>query len=289
MANHIRRHIPGDPSVIVQNMTGAGGLRALNYMASVARRDGTNLQVPVQDVALSEVLGREGLQYKASAFAWIGRVAPSIDSPSPGTLPRSAKLKMRGHRKSPLPPQARTLRSANPAVLNALVGTKFRIIQGYKNNAEMSAAMEKGETDGAFVTWSTLKTSFPQWIAEGRLNKLVVYNSKRVSDLPDVPAMTELGKNDIDRQILTLLTSTGVLGRSLISTPEVPADRVAALRMAFDKMVADPDFLNDVKRLKIEFDPMSGEELQHAISAMVDAPADVLAKARTVIQDAMKR
>src|SRR4051794_14329106 len=79
VANHIRRHIPGQPAVIVQNMTGAGGLRALNYLASVATRDGTNLQVPVQDVALSEVLGREGVRYKASAFAWIGRVAPSID------------------------------------------------------------------------------------------------------------------------------------------------------------------------------------------------------------------
>jgi tripartite-type tricarboxylate transporter receptor subunit TctC len=290
MANHLRRHIPGEPAIIVQNMTGAGGLRALNYMASVARRDGTYLQVPVQDVALSEVLGREGVKYKAGAFSWIGRIAPSIDLTVTWHTSKVRTIEdARTHEVTLAATGPNSPTSVNPAVLNALVGTKFRIIQGYKSNAQMSAAMERGETDGAFVTWTTLKSSFPHWITEGRLNKLVVYNTKRISELPDVPAMTELGKTQADRQILALLSSTGVLGRSLITTEDVPADRVATLRMAFDKMVADPEFLIDVKRFQIEFEPMGGVELQQAISSMVDAPPDVLTKARTVIHGAMKR
>lgn len=290
VAAHIGRHIPGQPSAVVQNMPGAGGLRALNYMASLAPRDGTYLQIPVQDIALSEVLGREGLKYKASAFNWIGRIAPSIDLSV--TWHTSKVRSMEDARKTEFTVAAtgpNSPTSVNPTVLNALTGTKFRVIQGYISNAEMSAAMEKGETDGAFATWSTLKTTFPSWIAEGKINRLVVYNTERVAELPDVPAVTELANNDMDRQVLALLASTGVLGRSVLTTPEVAADRVATLRAAFDAMMGDPQFLADVQRLRIEFDPLSGARMQQSIAALVDAPQPVLAMARIVIQNSMKR
>lgn len=290
VAEHLTRHIPGEPTAVVQNMPGAGGLRAINYMASLAPRDGTYLEVPVQDVALSEALAREGVKFHVAAFNWIGRIAPSIDlevtwrTSKVRTLEDARRTDCTVAATGPDSPT-----SVNPNVLNALIGAKFKVIQGYNSNAQMSAAMERGETDGAFATWATLKTTYPSWIRDHQINELVVYSTERYGELPDVPAVTEFASNEPDRQVLGLLASTGVLGRSLMTAPDVPSARVAILRAAFDAMVSDPLFLADLKRLRVEFGPMPGAVLQNKIGSMAGASPEVLNRARTIIQSAMKR
>lgn len=282
-AAHLVKHVPA-ASAVVQNMPGAGGLRAINYLYSIARKDGTTLLVPTQDAALSEALGREGVTYKTERMGWIGRIAPSIDLSltwHTSKVQRIEDAKTQRLTMAATGPNSPT--TTNLLALNALIGTRFEIIQGYKSNADMSIAMERGETDGAFATWSTLKTSYPHWIEGKRLNYLVVYSTERIPELPDVPAVTELTTDEQSKAVLALLASTGTLGRSLVTTPEVPPERIDALRQAFDKMVADPEFVAEIKKLRIEFGPKSGEQLQAEIARLAQSPPAVTARAREIL------
>jgi len=290
VATHLVKHLPGNPSGIVQNMPGAGGLRAINHLYSIAPKDGTMLQIPVQDIALSEALGREGVDFKVSNLTWIGRIAPSVDLQitwGARNIRSIEEVKKREVTIAATGPNSPT--SLNPMVLNALIGTKFKLISGYKSNAEMSAAMERGETDGAFATWATMKTAFPGWIRDRQINYLVVYTAERIPELADVPAVTELAAGKMEKPILALLASTGTLGRSLVTAPGVDPARVGELRNAFDTMVKDPAFLADVQRLNIEFGPLSGADTQKAISAMFDVDPSVIARTREIVQTAIKR
>ena len=290
VATHLVRHLPGNPNGVVQNMPGAGGLRAINHLYSIAPKDGTMLQIPVQDIALSEALGRDGVDFKVANFTWIGRIAPSVDLQiawGDKNIQSIEDVKKREVTIAATGPNSPT--SVNPMALNVMIGTKFKLISGYKSNAEMSAAMERGETDGAFATWATIKTTFPGWIRDRKINYLVVYTAERVPELPYVPAVTELAEGKIEKQILSLLASTGTLGRSLVAAPGVDKARAAELRSAFDAMVADPAFLADVKRLNIEFGPLSGADTQKAIAAMFDVDPIVIARTREIVQGAIKR
>jgi len=290
VATHMVKHLPGAPTGIVQNMPGAGGLRAINHLYSLAPKDGTVLQIPVQDIALSEALGRDGVDFKVANLTWIGRIAPSVDLQitwGDKKIRSIDEVKKREITIAATGPNSPT--SLNPMVLNAVIGTKFKLISGYKSNAEMSAAMERGETDGAFATWSTMKTAFPGWIRERKIDYLVVYTAERIPELADVPAVTELADGKIEKQILALLASTGTLGRSLVTAPGVDPARVAELRGAFDAMVVDAAFLADVKRLNIEFGPLSGADTQKAISGMFDVEPSVIARTREIVQTVIKR
>lgn len=290
VATHLVRHLPGTPTAVVQNMPGAGGLRAINHLYSLAPKDGTMLQVPVQDIALSEALGRDGVDFKVTNFTWLGRIAPSVDLQitwAERNIRAIADVKTREVTVAATGPNSPT--SVNPMALNALIGTKFKLISGYKSNTEMSAAMERGETDGAFATWSTLKTTFPSWIRDRKIDYLVVYTTKRIPELPDVPAVTELASGAMEKQVLALLTSTGVLGRSLVTAPGVDPRRADELRAAFDAMVKDTAFLADVKRLNIEFAPMSGEAAQKQLQEMFEVEPAVIARTREIVRDAIKR
>jgi tripartite-type tricarboxylate transporter receptor subunit TctC len=167
-----------------------------------------------------------------------------------------------------------------PKVLNHVLGTKFKVITGYPGSNEGMLAMEKGEVDGATTSWNTLKTSKQEWLKNKTITILVQYTPYRHKELPDVPNMVELGKTDEQKQILALYASGAVIGRSIFTSPGVPADRVKALRDAFAAMTKDPVFLAEVEKTKAEFDPMSGEELQKTIEDASHVTPAVREKAR---------
>jgi tripartite-type tricarboxylate transporter receptor subunit TctC len=284
IALHIGKRIPGRPTVIVQNMQGAGGLRAINYLYEKAPQDGTVLGMPVQENVLADVLGGSDVRYKATDFNWIGRLAPAVDVIA--TWHTTGVKTIADARRVALPVGATGPASGTtlyPLMLNSLMGTRFSIIPGYKHT-EMLLAIERGETGGAHTSLSTLKSSFPHWLAQKKINMLVVLSPERVAELAEVPDLVELASNPEDRPVLTIFASVGAVGRSILTTPRVPAERIAALREAFDGMTRDGDFLADLAKTHAEFGPMHGTALQKFIEDTRNVPPAVLERARAAVR-----
>lgn len=284
VARHIRKFIPGTPNIIVQNMQGAGGLRAINYLYEKAPADGTVIGMPVQENVIADVFGGTEVRYKIPDFNWIGRIAPGVDLIV--TWHSSGAKTISDATKFVIPLGATGQASGTviyPLALNGVVGTKFSIVSGYRHT-EMLLAMERGETAGAFTSLSTLKTAYPTWIPEKKVNILVALASERVAELPGVPTLVELGRTPEERQVLSIFASASTTGRSLLTTPGAPPDRVAALRKAFDDMIKDADFLADLKHARMEFGPLSGEALQERIGETRKVSSEVLERAREVIK-----
>jgi tripartite-type tricarboxylate transporter receptor subunit TctC len=262
-------------------MPGAGSLRAANYVYNIAPKDGTALGIVTQTVALEEALGTPGVQYKAAGFNWIGRATSNVDlmltwkNAKAKTIEDAMKYETPVAGTGPASPA-----EFMPKVLNHVLGTKFKVITGYPGSNEGMLAMEKGEVDGATTSWNTLKTSKQEWLKDKTITILVQYTPYRHKELPDVPDMVELGTSPEQKQILALYASGAVVGRSIFSSPGVPADRVKALRDAFTAMTRDPVFLAEVEQTKAEFDPMSGEELQKTVEEATKIPPAVREKAR---------
>jgi tripartite-type tricarboxylate transporter receptor subunit TctC len=217
-------------------------------------------------------------------FNWIGRLAPGVDlivtwwTTGIKTITDATKVSMPVGATGPA-----SGTSLYPLMLNSLVGTRFEVIPGYKHN-EMLLAVERGETAGAFTSLATIKTQFARWIEDKRINALVVFSPERVSEFPATPTLLELASNTADRQVMAIFASAGAIGRSFMTTPHAPADRVEALRAAFTAMVEDSDFRADVAKTHAEFGPLSGAALQKLIADTRDVPAAVLERARAAVR-----
>jgi tripartite-type tricarboxylate transporter receptor subunit TctC len=173
--------------------------------------------------------------------------------------------------------------------MNALIGTKFKLVTGYPGGNEVNLAMERGEIDGrASNSWASWKSTRPDWVAEKKINVLVQIGLKRAADLPDVPLLLELAGNDTDRAMLTFLSADTGIARALVTTPDTPPDRVAALRRAFDETMRDPDFLAEAEKAKMEIEPLGGEESQKIADSIVNTPPAVVARAKALLGDLLK-
>lgn len=277
VARFLGTHIPGKPTVVAQNMPGAGSIRAANYVYNVAPKDGTALGIVTQTVALEEILGTAGIQYKAADFHWIGRVTSNVDILISWHTSKVKTIDDAMVHEIPLASPGSGL--FIPRILNNVVGTKFKMITGFPGSNESNLAMERGEVEAVSTSWTQLKTSKEEWVTKGIVNILVEYAPERFAELPNVPSMVELGKTEEQKQILALYATGSEIGRSIFTTPNVPADRVKALRDAFDTMVGDSQFLSYVKQTNAEFDPVPGVELQRIIQKSADIPEDIRRKA----------
>jgi tripartite-type tricarboxylate transporter receptor subunit TctC len=285
LARFMPRFLPGAPTINVQNMPGAGGLRPLNYVYSVAPRDGTWIVMPLQDALINEALGEPGADYRGAEFGWIGRLAYSVDitvtaAHSPvKSIPDAQRVSV------PIAATAATSPTViDHALANNLLDTKFRIVTGYKASNDMLGAIEKGEADGAFTSWTTLKSVHPDWLEQKKVNVIVTHAGQRFAEIPDVPAIVEYARDERDRAILALFGSSGFLGRAFATGPGVPADRLDALRAAFNAMIADPDFLDAMARARADFGPLSGEDMARFARSLRAPDADLVARARVAMK-----
>ncbi len=282
VARHMGNHIPGKPSVIPNNMPGAGSLRAANYLYEIAPKDGTAIGIITQTVALEEALGTPGVRFKAADFAWIGRVAANVEVQLLSDRSKAKTIQDLMTMEVPVAGTGPGLASVvYPTVLNNILGTKFKVVTGYTGSTESLLAVERGEVDGALTSWSSLKTTQKSWIDEKKINILVQYTLEKHPDLPNVPTVVELAKTPEDRQILALYASGAVVGRSIASTPKLAPERLKALRAAFQAMLKDPAFLAEIEKTKADFDPMSGEELEKIIANSAKMTDSMREKART--------
>jgi tripartite-type tricarboxylate transporter receptor subunit TctC len=263
-------------------MSGAGGLTALNTMVQVQPKDGTVMDVVPPSLALVQVLGQPGLQYDARALNWIGRLTSitqvfyTWERSQTKTL---ADLKTRETLIGGTGPAADSTVFSN--LLNGLVGTRFKVIQGYNETAATMLAMERGEIDGTLRPWEGMKSGQERgWIAEGKINMVAQYGTPRHPELPNVGSVYELATNDGQRRILDLFLASTRIGRALAMGPGIPPERVQAVQTAFAAMLKDPAFMADAEKLNMAVTPASGDELAAITAATFKVTPEEIAIAK---------
>jgi tripartite-type tricarboxylate transporter receptor subunit TctC len=283
VARHIGRHLPGNPTVVAQSMPGAGSFTAANYLYARAPRDGTALGIVSQTVAIEEALGTLGVQYKVSQFNWIGRatsvneVSLTFHSSNTKTIRDAIARETTMASTGAGSPSETYLK-----LLNAVAATKFKLVGPYPASNDAMLAMERGEVDGAFTSYNTLKVSRQDWLREKEINILVQYG-ERSADLSDVPYAVDLAKSEADRQLMAFYVSSEQIGRAFLAPPEMPAESVAVLRKAYDETMRDPQLLAEIDQSHSEFSPLSGDKLQRLVAATADVPLTLVARIRGII------
>jgi tripartite-type tricarboxylate transporter receptor subunit TctC len=286
VARHISRHIPGNPTVVPTNMPGAGQMLVANWLANVAPKDGTAIVALSQNMAVNQATGASGVKYDVRQFNWIGN---TTDTPNVINSWHTTGIKtIQDVMQRELVVGATGIASGSylyPYALNQLVGTKFKIVTGYPGGNDINLAMERREVGGrGSNSWASWKSTRPQWLAEKKINILVQVGIKRNPELPDVPTMQDLGKNELDKRVLTFISVDSAISRPLVTSPGVPPERVEALRRAFDATMKDPAFLAEAENSKTDINPMTGEEAQKIAEATINTPAEVLARANALIE-----
>jgi tripartite-type tricarboxylate transporter receptor subunit TctC len=286
IARHMGRHIPGRPTIVANNMTGGGGLVAANWLANVAPQDGTAMLMIAQNLPLVQAVGTPSAKYDVRKFFWLGNTTdtPNVINSWHTTGITSVQQVMQRE----LVVGATGIGSGShyyPAALNALVGTRFKIVSGYPGGNEANLAMERGEIGGrGSNSWASWKSTKPQWLAEKKIVMLVQIGLKRDPELQNVPLMQDLARNENDAKVLTFLSADTAIARAVVTTPGVPADRVAALRQAFAATMKDPEFIAEATRMKMDLSIASGEEAQAVAASVVDTPPEIVARAKAILQ-----
>jgi tripartite-type tricarboxylate transporter receptor subunit TctC len=285
LARHIGRHIPGQPTVVVQNMPGAGSLRAANYLYNVAAKDGSIIGMFGRGLAMEPLIGTSATQFEAQKFHWLGsgteEMSVFVTWHGSGVkswadmLGKPFSVGGEGSGSDP---------DTYAALLKNSFGVKLRLITGYPGTAEIALALERGEMDGrASWSWSSLKTLKPDWIAEKKVNLPIQLNLTKNPELPDVPLIMEFAKSDSQRASLKIILSRQTMGRPFMAPPGLPDDRKTALRAAFDAAMKDPEFVAEAKARGQEVNPVSGADIDKLLAELYATPTDVVEQTRKAI------
>ena len=282
VARHIGSHIPGNPSVIVQNQAAAGGLVMVNQLASLGPKDGTVIAAPINGIPTAPLLEPAGARFDAAKLNWIGSTNREtyVAYAWHAAKVRSLADLMQNDLIVGATAAGTTLVDF-PLVTNRILGTRFKIVRGYESTPQINVAIERGELEGiGGIGWQSVKTQVPQWIADRKITVIAQYGLHRDPELADAPAMLELAKTDADRQALTMMFARTEYGRPYFMPPDVPSARVEVLRRAFDATMKDPDFIADAAQLQLELSPATGEEVQALVAKLAGTPADIAARVR---------
>jgi tripartite-type tricarboxylate transporter receptor subunit TctC len=276
-ANLLPKYIPGNPKIIPQNMPGVGSAKAGDYLFNQASRDGLTLGMIGQQLVVSQALGDATVKFDISKFHWLGRFTTGGELTAVWHTSPTKTLADAMKRETTI--AATSAGSSSDSLLqlmNRLAGTQFKIIRGYRGVAGTILAMERGETEGGHATVEQLLFARKDWLREKKVNVLVQYSMTRHAAFADVPAMSEFGKTPLDRQVIGLFAGAEEIGRAIVLPPGVPADRLAVLRKAFDDMVKDPAFRQELDQRNLEFDPMPGAKVQERVAEMLGVSPEVV-------------
>ena len=285
VAKFITRHIPGNPTVVVRNMPGGGHVLMSNFMYVNAPKDGTYIGGVVNSIPTHQVIDGRGVRFDASKFHWLGSTGYSNLMTFAWHTSGFNSIKDVFERE--LVTGATGVGSGTyiyTNAMNVILGTKFKMVLGYKDSPAVNLAMERGEVQArGGMTLTGLKQERPDFIAEKKVIMLVQTGAEREAEYPDVPLMHELGRDEEERQILELISSPAALGRPFFLPPEVPAERVAALRKAFAATMRDPDYIAEGNKVRLDMNPLSAERVTQLVNATVHAPPAIVAKARAAL------
>jgi tripartite-type tricarboxylate transporter receptor subunit TctC len=274
LSRHMTRHMPGNPTILPVNMGGGGGIKAANYVADIAPRDGTILTIVSQGLPVDQGLGlNPSFQADLRTFNWVGNLS-------------SAGQVVVAWHTSPV----KTLDEAMRREI--VIGTtgagsraKFKLIVGYGDAHDVNLAMERGEVEGRSSSpWPSYLAATPHYVLDKLIVPLVQVGIEKEPELPHVPLLRDLAKTPQERDVLDFMSQAVSVGRPVATTPGVPADRLAALRAAFDATLRDPAFLAEVEKQRLELRPMDGGKLADLVKAVIETPADVREKVKLAIQ-----
>jgi tripartite-type tricarboxylate transporter receptor subunit TctC len=284
-ARHLPKHLAGHPTVVTQNMPGAGGFTAAGYLFNLAAKDGTVIGMIDQASPLSQVLGTPGLRADVSKFNWIGRFtsnAAVLFARASAGIDDASQMWKRELIISATGQNSRIVSS----VLKNLLGLKLRILTGYQSSADSQLALERGEVEAMTLPWTVLKGERPNWLKERFVNLLLQMGTESHPDLKQVPLVTSLARTEEELKVLTLVSNDSRVGRSILAPPGLTPERVADLRRAFAETLSDPALLEEASRAGIDLIPMNGADLQTMIATSVQVSADTVAHVKTLIDTA---
>lgn len=290
VSRHIGRHIPGNPTLVPRQMPGGGSFRAAQFMYAAAPQDGTHLATFGQSIPLQQALRDPNAKFDVREFSWIGNPIRGVSAVGFWSTSGARTMADLMKREFTVGATGHNVTMQYPLALREIFGARLRIILGYPGSTDIGLAMERGELDGmGQFSWSTLKATRQDWLDAKKVNLVVQIGPRKEPAISeymgyDVPLLTDLATNDDDRAVLELLSSGEGIGRPLLTTPNVPAARVAALRAAFDKTMKDPDFLAEAKKIGILIDPVSGVELQKLVARVLSASPEVVERLRKITQ-----
>ena len=279
LARHIGKYIPGRPAMAPENMPGAGGIVMFNYLYNVAPRDGTVLAHPSRSLVTEPLYGNAQARYDALKFGWLGSMNRDVATCITWTKSGVKTIDDAKRREVAVGSTGASAESNYfPKLLNAVLGTRFKTVLGYPDSGAVGIAMERGELDGyCSFTWAAIKSARPNWLRDKQINVLLQLNMAKHPELPDVPLVADLAQDEATRQILTLAFGAQKMGRPVATTPDVPAERVQALRRAFDAAMQDPEFREDAKRSGLEVDgPITGQEVDEVLGAIYTTPKAIV-------------
>lgn len=263
VSRHMGKHLPGNPAIIATQMTGGGGLVAANHLYNVAAKDGTAMGMMVSSLPFQQAIELEGVRFDAARFNWVGTIAPTQEGlVAWHTAPVKTFEDLRKFEFVLGASGAGSTSVLTPTMINALLGTKIKIVPGYPGGSQINLAMERGESMGRWNTWSSWKTTHPDWVADKKINFLLTSALRKPKDLQGPPLLTDLATTEDDKRIFELLATNAELGRPIVAPPDVPADRMKAILAAYRAMLVDADFIAEANKLKIEIDPIIGDDLR---------------------------
>jgi tripartite-type tricarboxylate transporter receptor subunit TctC len=287
VARHLANHIPGQPTIVPKNMPGAGHIRAANYVFTQAPKDGTTIATFIPVFVMAQVVERSrSIQFNSAQFNWLAST-----SSSNGTVyvwHTSGIRSVEDATKRTVLMGGTGVGSYTliyPTVMNSLLGTRFKLVTGYQSASEVGLALERGEIEGRVGNnFNSLKAENGEWLRTGKINLIAQVGLARDPEFASVPLLTDFAKNDTDRQVLRLFSTDVVIGRPFVTSPGVPAERVALLRRAFDAMMKDPAYLEDSKKASLDVSPTDGATIQKVVTDLINTPDDIVAQAKLAME-----
>jgi tripartite-type tricarboxylate transporter receptor subunit TctC len=281
LARHMGKYIPGNPAIVVKNMEGAGSLKLGNWLKSTAPRDGSVFGLIGRGAGFDYLFGNQAATFSGPELNWIG--TPNSETNICAVVASSgiSRIEDTYTKRVIVGSVAGGDSGELPVIMNTVFGSKFDIVSGYKVSGDVSLAIERGEVQGRCGwSWSSIKNTHQAWVDDKRLNLLLQFGFKKHAELPDVPLVLDIAKDEKQKQLLRLVIARQLFGWPFVAPPGVPADKVAVLRKAFMQAMQDEELVAEAAKQKIEIDPVPGEELQRLITELYATSAEMVAEAK---------
>jgi tripartite-type tricarboxylate transporter receptor subunit TctC len=277
-AAHLRRHIPGEPTIMVQNMPGGGGLQSANWLFNIAPKDGLVIGLIQRGVPFYPFFGDKNALFAPTQFNWLGSFTAEIGSTTVWHTAKAQTMADAFTSSIVLGGSGPNDSETYPHLMNNTIGTKFRIVSGYRANSTVLLAMERGEVEGLTGSWSSIRSERPNWIRDKQVRVLVQIARSRAPDLPDVPLVTDYVKTAEHKAMWNVILAMAEVGRPVAAPPRTPPELVKLLRKAFSATVSDPAFIAEMERGRRDVSPEDGETMQRLLDEVAATPPETLTR-----------